>query len=212
MREHQEKVPFDYIVNKFSEMDPNVMATTLGLSYDEASKSFELEMMKENYKVLHPSGQVYTVFGEEITSYVLKTIIVRYLVNGMGTPLTGKYITYKEIKDGQIYYPNFYKRTVLRLAQLYSENKEAFRKNAKLVKAKFLNQGDLSFSFDFMKNVSFLFVFYDEDEEFDASANILMDQNTEGYYNAEDLAVVVDVAIEYFLGGFIPGNLGMYSF
>ena len=63
-----------------------------------------------------------------------------------------------------------------------------------------------------MKNVNFLFVFYDEDEEFDASANILMDQNIEDYYNAEDLAVVVDVAIEYFLYGYIPRELGMYSF
>ncbi|WP_303860284.1 DUF3786 domain-containing protein [Alkalibaculum bacchi] len=212
MREHQEKVPFDYIVDKFSKMDPNVIATTLGIPYNETNKSFVLEMMKETYKVFYPSGKVYTASGEEITSYVLKTIIVRYLVNGKGTSLTGKYITYKEIKDGQIYYPNFYKRTILRLSQLYSENKEVFRKNAELVKAKFLEQGDLSFSFDFMKNVNFLFVFYDEDEEFDASANILMDQNIEDYYNAEDLAVVVDVAIEYFLYGYIPRELGMYSF
>lgn len=212
MRQHQEKVPFDYIVNKFIQMDPNDIATTLGIPYDEESKSFELEMMKVPYKVLYPSGQVYTISGEEITSYVLKTIIVRYLVNGKGSPLSEDYITYKEIRDGQVYYPNFYKRTILRLAQLYDENKEAFRKNAELVKAKFLDQGDLSFSFDFMKNVNFLFVLYDADEEFEASANILMDQNVEGYYNAEDLAVVVDVAIEYFLGGFIPPELGMYTF
>ena len=57
-------------------------------------------------------------------------------------------------------------------------------------------QGDISSKFEFMNNVYITFVLWQGDEELPASANILFDRNIEYYFNAEDLAVVGDVAIE----------------
>jgi hypothetical protein len=40
-----------------------------------------------------------------------------------------------------------------------------------------------------------------------------MDKNIECHFNAEDLAVIPDIAVEYFVHrGTIPPDLGMYHF
>lgn len=210
LREHQEKVPFDFIIKKFAEMDPESIAKTLGIPYYDVEKCFELNLMGQDYKIVFPTGEVFNSNLDEVTSYVLKTIFIRYLVNGKGTALSKNYISYKEIQDGQVYYTNFYKRTILRLADVYNQDPVSFLYNLNTLDANILTKGDLSFSFDFMKNVNFQFILYDEDEEFKATANILMDQNVEDYFNAEDLALVVDVAIEFFIHGEVPKDLGMY--
>lgn len=210
MRVHQEKVPFDFILKKFVEMDPESISNALGVPYCDKEECFELNLMGQDYKIIFPTGEVYNSNLDEVTSCVLKTILIRYLVNGKGTSLTNNYISYKEIQDGQVYYPNFYKRTILRLADIYNQDPASFLDKSNALDANILDKGDLSFSFDFMKNVNFQFILYDEDEEFEATANILMDQNIEDYFNAEDLAVVVDVAIEFFIHGEVPMDLGMY--
>ncbi|MPW26787.1 DUF3786 domain-containing protein [Alkalibaculum sp. M08DMB] len=211
MREHQEKVPFDFIVNKFAEIKPESISRKLDIPYNSNNNTFALYLMGKLYTVNYPTGEVYDNNGETVKSYVVKTILLRYLVNGNGVPLTNKYISYKDIQDGQIYYTNFYKRTILRLAKIYGEKSEIFLKNLGTLNVEIMEKGDLSFAFEFMKNISFKFVLYKADDEFETTANILMDQNTEDYFNAEDLAVVVDVAIDYFIHGKIHNELGMYN-
>ncbi|NLM52197.1 MAG: DUF3786 domain-containing protein [Firmicutes bacterium] len=212
MREHQEKVPFLYILEKFQQQDLQDLCQGKGLNYDEKQNVITVNVMSENYDVFYPSGKVFKEDGREVTSYLLKTVLLRYLVNGKGTKPTFKFISYKEIKDGQVYYPNFYKRTIQRLAQLYEADPDLFDFPDKLERIP-MPRGDLAFAFEFLPNVYFQFILYRGDDEFPASANILMDANIEDYFNAEDLAVVVDIAIEYFVHkGTIPPDLGMYHF
>ncbi|MFZ7120781.1 MAG: DUF3786 domain-containing protein [Eubacteriaceae bacterium] len=213
MRVEQEKIPFQYIQKLFSKLSPESISKRTSIIYDIDHKIFKTIVMGKKYHIHYPSGNVWDENGDSVTSYVLKTIFLRYLVNGKGTLLTGNYITYREITDGNIYYTNFYNRTILRLAKIYDNNHNIFQDNISNINVKMHNNGDFAFSFDFLKNIRFMFVLYKGDEEFPSSANILFDSNIEDYFNAEDLAVVVDVAIEYFANeGKIPKSLGMYSF
>jgi len=212
LREHQEKVPYLYILEKFQEQSLQELCKGKGLTYDESRNVITVKLMSENYDVYYPSGKVFKEDGSEVTSYLLKTVILRYIVNGKGTKPTFRFISYKEIQDGQVYYPNFYKRTIKRLAQLYDHDPTLFDFPDKLERLP-MSRGDLSFTFEFLPHVYFQFILYRGDDEFPAGATILMDANTEDYFNAEDLAVVVDIAIEYFVHkGTIPPDLGMYHF
>lgn len=211
MREHQEKIPYTYIQNKYKYANIDDLCFSEEIIYNKKKYTFIVDMMGIKYNIEYPSGNIYLNNGDEITSYVLKTILLRYLVNGKGKQPTNQFITYKELQDGQVYYPNFHKRTIMRLGKLYDNNPEYFDIDCPEKSLKEL--GDMSFSFKFLPNIYFLFVMYAGDEEFSPSANILMDKNIEDYFNAEDLAVVVDVAIDFFLnGGYIPKDLGMYDF
>lgn len=176
---------------------------------DPARGSIRVKLLGEDYQVIHPGGEVYAPGGREVTSYVLKTILLRYLVNGTGAEPTGRYISFRELQDGHLYYPAFYQRTVRRLAQL-SLQPEQLSRFAPVLHS--LPYGDLAFAFAFLPDVIFAFILYRGDDEFPAGANILLDSNTEAYFNAEDIAVVANVAVDYFLnGGKISLQSGLYD-
>ena len=53
---------------------------------------------------------------------------------------------------------------------------------------------------------------WEKDEEFPPAANILFDQNIQFYFDAEDLAVVPDVAIDIIKNkGIMPDWIGLYK-
>lgn len=189
--------------------NPDELSQKLEIPYIKDEKNFLFRFMGNEVRINHPSGTIWYGDEELVLSYMLGTILLRYLVNGTGKNPTGTFITYKDIKDGQVYYPNFHKRTIGWLAQLYQNKPEIFHEKYPLPVTEH-EHGDFSFSFEFLPNVIFMFILYEQDEEFPAEANVLMDSNIEDYFNAEDLAVVVDVAIAYFINkGKVPANFGM---
>jgi hypothetical protein len=210
--DRQGRVPYEYIRNIFQETDPKSMAMLTGNEYDEHNNTFTLKIINKNYKVEYPSGDIYNENGEKISSYIIKIMILRYLVNGKGVYKTGKDITFKDIKGGHVYYKNFYDRTILRLANIYGNNLIKFENDFEDIECEKTNTGDLAYRFEFLKNVFFTFIIWEGDEEFNPSANILFDSNIEYYFNAEDLAVVVDIAISFIKNkGNLPIDLGMYK-
>ena len=98
LREHQEKVPYLYILERFRQMDIESLIKGKLVSYDKSRGFINIKMMGEDYQVHYQSGIVYKQC-EEVPSYLLRTVLLRYLVNGKGTRPKGQYISYKEIKD-----------------------------------------------------------------------------------------------------------------
>ncbi|MEJ8553029.1 DUF3786 domain-containing protein [Tepidibacter sp. Z1-5] len=212
MDNRQGRVPYEYIRDIFQKTDPKKMARLTGNEYHEDNNTFILKIINKNYKVKYPSGDIYNENDERINSYIIKIMILRYLVNGQGISQTGKDITFKDINGGHVYYKNFYSRTILRLANIYGNNLKKFEQDFKNIECEKTNKGDLAYKFEFLKNVFFTFIIWEGDEEFDPSANVLFDSNIEYYFNAEDLAVVVDIAITFIKNrGKLPLDLGMYK-
>ncbi len=209
----QGRVPYKYIKNIFSNTDPRQMAQRTGNEYDEQKQIFIVKFMGKNYTIKYPSGDIYNEEKVLMKPYIVRIMFLRYLVHGKGVLATGKGITFKEIPDGHVYYNNFYKRTILRLAKLYGNNLNALEEKFKYVEGKKIKIGDLGYKFEFFKNIFFTFILWRGDDEFPPSANVLFDSNIEHYFNAEDLAVVVDIAINTLENkGNLPVDIGMYSF
>ncbi len=212
MDDRQGRVPYEYIRDIFQKTDPKKMSKFTGNEYDEDNSAFTLKLINKTYKVEYPSADIYNEDGKKVNSYIIKIMVLRYLVNGKGISQTGKDITFKDINGGHVYYKNFYNRTILRLAKIYGNNLNQFEKDFENIKCEKTGMGDLAYKFEFLKNVFFTFIIWEGDEEFDPSANVLFDNNIEYYFNAEDLAVVVDIAIAFIKNkGKLPIDLGMYK-
>ena len=211
--DRQGRVPFEYIQNIFAKTEAMDISKISTIPYDEEKNYFEVKMMGRNYIVKHPVGEIYDLqTGEEITAYTIKTLILRYLVNSKAVPAFDKDITFKEIPGGLVYYSNFYNRTILKLARIFGNDTKRLEECVPYVEGKMTKQGDASCKFEFMNNVYITFVLWEGDDELPASANILFDRNIEYYFNAEDLAVVGDVAIELLKNkGRIPEWIGLYQ-
>lgn len=211
--DRQGRVPFEYIQNIFAETNPIDISNQSTIPYDEEKGFFKVKMMGREYNVQHPSGQLYDLeTGEEIKAYTIRTLVLRYLVNSKAVPLFNKDITYKEIPGGLVYYRNFYNRTILKLARRFGNDIKRMEEGTIAIGGQILKKGDGACKFEFINNVYITFVVWQGDEEMEAAANILFDRNIEYYFNAEDLAVVGDVAIEVLKNkGKIPHWIGLYQ-
>lgn len=176
------------------------------------NSTFILRLMGSDIKVKFPEGTIFHMNGEEVTTYTAKTILIRFLTNAKGVPATGKNITFKEIPEGHVYYSNFLKRTIMRLAKMYGNNIEELEKQFIKIKAEKVEIGDIGYKFEFVNNVYMTFVVWKADDELPESANILFDYNIQYYFNAEDLAVVPDIAIEILRNnGVLTNEVSLYQ-
>ncbi|MBF7096396.1 DUF3786 domain-containing protein [Alkalibacter mobilis] len=211
MDDRQGRVPFEYALKNFSRRDPSEIEKRLHVPYDADKNEFEIHIMGEKYKVSWPDGIIRDQSGDVVDSYVIGILVLRFLGNGVHVPLEEKCITYKEIPDGQIYYPNFKKRTLDKLAEKFQENKDLFR-FADPNKFRKTKTGDDGREFMIVDHVPMTFICWLGDDEFGPEANILFDQNISNYFNAEDLAVLPDLGIAYFSNGCkLPTSFGMYD-
>ncbi|HCX64668.1 MAG TPA: hypothetical protein DHN33_05610 [Eubacteriaceae bacterium] len=211
MEDQQGRVPYEYALKEFLKQEIGEVCERLNVRYDPEKKALKLKMMGQKYYIHEKTGEVKNEQDELISSYILRILILRYLVHGSGEKATGKMISYKEIPDGPIYYPNFKSRTIDALAQAFDQDKHLFQRANDRLNHLLTDNGDGSIEFEFINDVFMVFVAWESDEEFEASANILFSSNTPGYFNAEDLAVVGDVALSYFKnGGLLKEDIGMY--
>ena len=58
-----------------------------------------------------------------------------------------------------------------------------------------VKMGDVAYSFEIMDGLSMIFIFWEGDEEFQPSAQILFSDNFASVFKAEDLAVAGDISI-----------------
>lgn len=185
---------YEYIRAKLKDCDPAEISLRSGTAYNPETQEFTLQIMRKTYIVRYPSGEIFNEAYTEITDFPAKTLILRYLIHAEGTLPTGIEITYREVPWGQIYYENFYGRCVQRLARIAARDMAVFEKVMVDLGGVSAGHGDCSYRFQFLNHVYLTFIFWQGDDEFPPSANILFDHNVSYYFDAEDLAVVGDVA------------------
>ena len=136
----------------------------------------------------------------EIPGPYEKLLFIRYLCEGRYTGPLGKQFSYREIPWGDLYFGNFDKRCIKRLARGFGNNLDVFRKAMEEnpdLKAQKLDTGDAGYRFEFCSGLFMSFIIWAADDEFPASAQILFDDNFPGAFAAEDIALACDVAIDH---------------
>ncbi len=192
-------VPFDYAREKLKKLDPHTISNLSNISFNSDSNKFTLNFFDRQYIIDYPSGEVWNDDGSLCKNFELKILIIRYLINANGVPRTNKYVTFKEIPGGNVYYPNFLNRTLSRLSEVFTSQIDRYKLFMENIGAEKVDMGDLAYKFTYMGNTSMIFILWFGDDEFPSNSNILFDSNIVCYFNAEDLAVVPDTAIDAIL-------------
>lgn len=192
-------VPFNYAREKFKELDPHTISNLSNISFNSDLNRFTLNFFGKRYIIDYPSGEVWNDNGSICKNFELKILIIRYLINAKGILRTNKYVTFKEIPGGNVYYPNFLNRTLARLSEVFTSQIEKYKLVMENMGAEKVDMGDLAYKFTYIGNTSMIFILWFGDDEFPPNSNILFDSNIIYYFNAEDLAVVPDTAIDAIL-------------
>lgn len=199
-KDSKEQRPYEYYLKTYQEIDPKEISERTGFFYDEEKKVFTVVFMGSTYEISFPDYKI-SHKEDEKGVYPLeeamnaKIFMVRYLSEKAKTLSSGKFLTYREVPWGEVYFRQFQGRCLMRLAFSYGNKLEAFKKVMTAMGAKPLEQGDCAFELEFMEGFFIRLILWEGDDEFPPSSQILFTDNFAVTFAAEDLAVAGDICI-----------------
>ena len=199
-KDSKEQRPYEYYLKTYQEIDPKEISERTGFFYDEEKKVFTVVFMGSTYEISFPDYKI-SHKEDEKGVYPLeeamnaKIFMVRYLSEKAKTLSAGKFLTYREVPWGEVYFRQFQGRCLMRLAFSYGNKLEAFKKVMTAMGAKPLEQGDCAFELEFMEGFFIRLILWEGDDEFPPSSQILFSDNFAVTFAAEDLAVAGDICI-----------------
>lgn len=199
-KDSKEQRPYEYYLKTYQEIDPKEISEKTGFFYDEEKKVFTVVFMGSTYEISFPDYKI-SHREDEKGVYPLeeamnaKIFMVRYLSEKAKAPSSGKFLTYREVPWGEVYFRQFQGRCLMRLAFSYGNKLEAFKKVMTAMGAKPLEQGDCAFELEFMEGFFIRLILWEGDDEFPPSSQILFSDNFAVTFAAEDLAVAGDICI-----------------
>lgn len=197
---NKEEKPFEFYLAKYEKSDPKEMSARSGIPYDEEKKEFYVRLMGYEYTVSFPEFHItpketegYHIMMENIPS---RTFVMRFLLEGKEVAASGKFITFREVPTyGELYLQPFTGRCISRLTYGFGYKLEQFQKAMESLGAEKISMGDIAYEFEVINGYHMRFIFWEPDEEFPPSAQILYETSFLNGFYAEDMVVAGDIAI-----------------
>jgi len=136
--------------------------------------------------------------GANVT-LVTKIVLLHYINNASGIPLSGEKIAYGDIPSCMHYEPVFTKRVLKPLQNAFGYDRYAVLEAGLALGGKKEEFGDASFTLFAFPKVPITYVLWEGDEEFPPSAKALFDPSITGYLPLEDIVVVSKLAVSRIL-------------
>ena len=199
---NKEEKPFEYYLEKYEKLDPKEVSERCNIPYDEEKKEFLVRLMGYEYGISFPEFEIapktddpdaYLIMMENIPS---RTFVMRYLIEGKYAVSTGKYITFREVPTyGELYLQPFTGRCISRLTYGFGYKLDKFKAAMEKLGATPMKMGDVAYEFELINNYHMRFIFWEADDEFPPSAQILYEDNFLNGFYAEDMVVAGDISI-----------------
>ena len=158
----------------------------------DSQKTITLEYLNQSYQITLPDINVLLIHSEEKVPLKEKILILHYFNQAKGIPLTNKKIAYKELPEGTIYFPTFYKRAIRPLIKYLGKDPEQLIDVTKKLGGQRIDYGDTAVTIDAFHYVPITLVLWRGDEEFNPEGNILFDSTISDYLTTEDINVLCE--------------------
>ena len=187
-------VALDKAVQELAQADPRVVCQKGAVTFNREQECYILPYLNRKYYVHRLSGEVKPLTGADVSIHH-RVLFLHYLCHANGTPLTGEWITFKELPGGQIYIEPYQKRTIKPLLKYFGQRIEKFMELASSLGGEKASFGDASIIMRPLPRVPLGFIFWEGDEEFPPRANIIYDAAAKNYLPTEDYALLPGLII-----------------
>lgn len=199
-KDNKERVPFEHYKEEYVKKDPLEISNRTGFPFSEERQCFTVKFFGKEYEVGFPEFTVKRT-QEDVSWCPLlemkaaQILVIRFLIEGCQASGTGRFLTYREVPWGEVYYRQFNGRCMLRLAYSYGSRLAAFSAALEKMGASKINAGDAGYEIELFDGFFIRFQIWGPDEEFPPSSQILFSDNFPAAFHAEDLVVACDVII-----------------
>jgi len=186
---------FDLACETIKRMNLEERAEKAGAGYQKTENGEEVtfHFFSEPYQIQFPLIE-FTSSSKKTISLVTRILLLHYLLRADGTPLTGKWVGYKDIPGGLLYASVFARRVTDPLVRKFGESAKWFREIGMALGGSNGGIGDASFVIQAFPYLPVQYVLWEGDEEFPASVQILFDASVDHYLSLEDIVVLGQVA------------------
>jgi hypothetical protein len=149
-----------------------------------------LKYLNKPVQVVLPEMQITFQDSAEELELRDKILILHYLTQAKGLPLTGNLIAYQELREGAAYYPSFFKRAVKPIIDYFGANPERIYDASEKMGGYKASLRDVSVIIPAFSRVPITLVIWRGDDEFPPNANILFDSTILDNLPVEDINVL----------------------
>jgi hypothetical protein len=189
-------------IEAFRKKDPRIMALNSGADYQPNPQggSFQFSFINRSVSVSWPEGRITVSEGEKELSLQEQGLIMHYLIGASGAPLTGDWITFREIPSGEFYYSAFVQRAKEPLVKAFGHRPQLLLELGTRIGGAQSNQGHASLLLQVLPGIPVCLILWAGDEEFPPEGNILFDASISQYLSAEDIAVLSGAVVYPLIG------------
>jgi len=180
---------------KIKEMDLEERAKKAGANYqrEEYGEKVIVRFFGEPYDIQFPQME-FSSPTKKTVSRVARILFLHYLMRADGSPLTGKWVGYKDIPGGLLYASVFARRVTEPLVRKFGKSAEGFKEIGVKLGGIPAEVGDASFILEIFSCIPFQYVLWEGDEEFPPTVQLLFDASVDHYLSLEDIVVLGQMA------------------
>ncbi len=185
---------FDLACASIKAMDLEERARKAGGDYQkgEDGEKAIIHFFSEPYHIQFPQVEFHSP-SKKTVSLVTRILLLHYLIRADGSPLTGKWVAYKDIPGGLLYAGVFARRVTEPLQRKFGKAAGSFKEVGLRSGGEMVNIGDASFILNAFPRIPLQYVLWEGDEEFPPSVQLLFDASVDHYLSLEDIVVLGQV-------------------
>ena len=155
----------------------------------ESSHIIKVPFLDQVYHVRYPEFNFENRQDTSKEVPIQEQILILHYMEGSGAgPLTGRWVSYREIPGASFYYAAFLKRAVEPIKKAFGYNPTPLVEAVRPLGGVKVEAGDAGYQFQVFPGVPLQLILHAGDDEFPPEANILFDGNLERIFSPEDIA------------------------
>lgn len=166
-------------------------AKKAGAGYERAGNEEKITLIffSEPHQICFPQIEFYSP-SKKTVSLVTRILLLHYMIRADGSPMTGKWVGYKDIPGGLLYASVFARRVTDPLVRRFGRAAKWFQEAGVQSGGETAGVGDASFILQAFPFIPLQYVLWEGDDEFPPSAQLLFDASVVHYLSLEDIVVL----------------------
>jgi len=158
----------------------------------DSQKIIILEYLNQSYQIVFPDIDISLIDSEEEVPMRDKILILHYLTQAKGTPITNKVIAFRELPEGANYFPTFSKRAIKPLLDHFGREPKRLIDAAEKLGGHRVDYGDVAVTINAFSYVPITLVLWQGNGEFPPEGSMLFDSTISDYLSTEDINVLCE--------------------
>ena len=151
-------------------------------SHDSHLHCYHVHVLNESYQVFPREMAIRKAYNRKASLNIeLRLLILQYLVHAKELPLVGKWVTEKELRNGEMFYRGVHSLEMFKkpLEERFGNRSEDFLEAGLSIGGVKVNYGDRGLKFQSLPRIPVLSILWAADDEFPATVHFLFDPTIE---------------------------------